>query len=109
MVDMSLINAYANLCGAKLQGADLKGADLQGANLQGANLQCAALQGANFYGRKPIHCDTARNYVLYVIEEVKDGPRFFAGCRNFTYEEAIQHWEKTQPAYVQAINRYVGK
>lgn len=79
--------------------ADGKKADLSGANLYRANLS----------GRKPLLADIERNYVLYVLPEVEDGPRFIAGCRNFTRDEAIEHWGEVrpQPSYVAAINAYV--
>jgi hypothetical protein len=100
----------ADLTEADLRGADLREADLRGANLYWADLRGANLSGANLSGREPLLADTARNYVLYVIPEVKDGPRFIAGCRNFSHVEALDHWGpeniRSQPAYVAAINAY---
>ncbi len=99
----------ADLQGADLRGANLRGANLRGANLHGANLHSADLRGANLYGRKPLYADTGRDYVLYVIPDCKDGPRFVAGCRNFTHAEAVQHWSTTsiQPEYVAAIEKWM--
>ena len=104
----------ANLRSADLRSADLSGANLFGADLRSADLRSADLSGANLFdanlsGRKPLFADTERNYVLYVISEAKDGPRFIAGCRNFTYDEAITHWstKSIQPDYIAAINKYI--
>ena len=92
----------ANLSGANLFKTNLTGADLTGADLTGANLT-----GANLTGSIPIYADTKRRYVLYCLPEVLGGPRFIAGCRNFTRAEAIAHWKDSQPAYVEAIERYM--
>jgi len=96
----------ANLCGADLSGTDLCGANLSGTDLCGANLS-----GANFSGRIPLYADTARRYVLYVLPEVRDGPRFIAGCRNFSAAEALSHWGPEspyhQPKYVGAIKQWL--
>lgn len=76
-----------------------------------ANLTGANLTGANLSGRTPLLADTARGYVLYVIPEAKE-PVFIAGCRTFTYGQAIAHWgegsERAQPAYIAAIERWKG-
>ena len=117
-----LTSAYltnANLEGAHLEGANLIESDLRGANLEGANLSDADLSyadlsgaylsGADLSGRSVIHLDKDREYTLYVIPEVRNGPIFVAGCRNFTYKEAVKHWTKTQPAYVEAIEAWAGK
>lgn len=124
LCDAKLCNAdlfSANLSGADLSGADLSGAklcdaELYGANLSGTNLYGANLNGANLYGanlswRTPLHADGARHYVLYVLPETARGPRFVAGCRNFTAAEALAHWgpdsPHAQPAYVAAVERYL--
>ena len=74
-----------------------KKADLSGANLRHANLS----------GRVFIYADTIRQYILYVIEA--DVTMFIAGCRTFTYSEAIDHWttESIQPEYIAAIRNYI--
>lgn len=83
------------------QRADLCGADLRGANLRRADLS----------ERIPLHVDTARRYILYVIPEARGGPRFVAGCRNFSATEALAHWgpesSRSQPQYVAAIRRWL--
>lgn len=98
----------ANLCEANLCEADLRGADLCEADLRGANLS-----GANLSGRIPLHADTARRYVLYVLPEVRGGPRFVAGCRNFTVVEALSHWgpesPRSQPEYLAAIKQWLAE
>src|SRR5690606_4187222 len=75
------------------------------------DLSWASLNEANLSGRIPLHADTARRYVLYVIPEVRGGPRFIAGCRNFTAAEALSHWgpesPRSQPKYVAAIKRWL--
>lgn len=114
--------SYANLRGANLHGANLHGANLRGANLNGANLNGASLsyadlhganlrganlEGVNLFGRTPLFADTKRAYVLYVIPDLKDGPRFIAGCRNFTADQALEHWKYSQPAYINAIKEWL--
>jgi uncharacterized protein YjbI with pentapeptide repeats len=96
---------------ADLREADLIGADLSGASLSGADFRGADLSGANLSGRIPLYADTWRRYVLYVLPDVEDGPRFIAGCRNFTAEEALAHWgaesDRSQPEYKRAIEKYL--
>ena len=78
---------------ANLYGADLSRADLSGANLSRANLS----------GAECLWADVARRYVLYHISG-----RYVAGCRNYSYDEAIAHWttESIQPDYVRAIEAH---
>ena len=99
----------ANLGDAVLGGANLEDANLRGANLRGAYLKGAYLTGANMHGRVPLYADTRRRYVLYVIEGTLGGPRFVAGCRNYSLTEALAHWGpwgRYQPGYVEAITRW---
>ena len=103
----------AELSRANLSDADLSGADLSGANISGADLSDADLSGANLSGRIPLYADTSRRYVLYVLPDVEDGPRFIAGCRNFALEEALEHWgaesDRSQPEYIAAIEKYLAQ
>ena len=50
-------------------------------------------------------------HALYVLPEVADGPRFVAGCRNFTTAEAGEHWgshsSRHQPGYFAAIDAWL--
>lgn len=122
----------ANLTGANLIGADLSGANLSGANLTEANLFDANLFGANLTGANLTRANLIgatltdadltgadgvvsvqfdwRGYQLVVWQ--KDGVRMFlAGCKSFTYDEAIAHWggdkypvEKRGQQYVAAVN-----
>jgi uncharacterized protein YjbI with pentapeptide repeats len=105
----NLVNA--NLTGANLTGADLRGADLRDADLARADLARADLTSANLTGRTPLFADTSRLFVLYVMPEVKDGPRFVAGCRNFTLDKARAHWgahsDRARPQYIEAIEAFV--
>lgn len=92
-----------DLCGvnfskANLYKADLFKANLFEANLSGANLNKANLYEANFFqanlsGVKGVNVLSfdERGYRLICW---KKGRRsyFNAGCRNFTYKEAIAHW-----------------
>ena len=112
----SLINsnfASANLtnCGfscCDLTSVKFSGANLVGCNFFGANLERACFIHSNLSIFKPLLADTARLYVLYVIENALV-PYFIAGCRTYTYEQAIEHWsdkEYAQPKYVKAINAW---
>ena len=82
----------ANLCGADLRAADLAGADLAGADLCDANLRCADLcdqwvvQGAT----------RSDGYQFLLTSFVGEGVRVKAGCRNFTLEQAREHWQATR-------------
>ena len=73
----------ANLCGAYLCGAYLSRADLREANLCGADLR-----EANGY------CCGGLDHRGYHFRAVstETGPRITAGCRDFTVEEARDHW-----------------
>ena len=99
----------ANLRGANLRGADLRGADLYGANLYGAdlrwadlceaNLRGANLRGANLcevnlYGANGVYLLNTVDPRGYVpIVQVKDGTtHIISGCRDFSYDEALDHW-----------------
>ena len=110
----SLIEASlsgTDLRGADLRGAHLYGASLRGARLRGANLHEADLSGTNLSWCIPLYADTPRKFVLYALPEVKGGPRFIAGCWNFTLEEALTHWgpesQTSQPEYIAAIEKYL--
>ena len=85
----------AVLSDADLSDADLSGADLSGADLSGADLSDADLRGA-YLPSKCIQCtvDDGRNYPVTLLGAgvVQDEMLFHAGCRLFTYEDAIAHW-----------------
>ncbi len=74
-----------------------------------SNLEEAEFFGANLVGIRQIYSTYTKNCSLYVIPGTLHGPRFIAGCRNFTYEQAIKHWDirRPQPEYVKAINKYM--
>ena len=96
------IRSHTNLSGANLSGANLAGADLFGANLSGANLSGASLY--KIASGRMIHMDISRQYILCMLQ--CDVVYYVAGCRTFTYEQAIHHWTNVsvQPEYVKAIN-----
>ena len=56
----------------------------------------------------PIYRDIERGYEL-VVDNRNSGVRFIAGCRNFSAEEALEHWgiDRPQPMYVAAIKRWL--
>ena len=81
----------ADLYKADLCEAGLRGADLREANLRKANLYKADLRGASLYKTKGI------KYISfdprgYILVSYKNGEMFKAGCRDFTYKEALSHW-----------------
>ena len=87
-----------NLSGADLSGADLRGAklswaDLSGADLSGADLSWAKLSGVAFCGTIGVLIAQfdPRNYTL-VVWKCQGKPRVKAGCRDFSFEEALAHW-----------------
>ncbi len=111
LTDANLTDANltgADLTGATLTGADLTDANLTDANLTDANLICADLTHANLTDANLTHANLTdanltgaigvvsvrfdrRGYQLVMWQ--KDGVRMFlAGCRSFTYDEAIAHW-----------------
>jgi hypothetical protein len=62
-------------------------------------------------GLPHIYADTARGYYLRRVD-TPDGPRWNAGCRHFTTDEALSHWGSWSyadpargAAYVAAIRR----
>ena len=106
----------ATLHGASLRGADLRKADLRNADLRGANLRDANLRNANLHGaylRNAYlrnadlrHADLrdvsgmmllpvqdARGYTFTHAIETASGWRIRAGCRDFSIEEALAHWD----------------
>jgi hypothetical protein len=58
-----------------------------------------------------LYSDRARGYELIVRPGPK--PRFIAGCRFFTLEQALEHWGpgslSPQPKYIEAIEAWVAK
>ena len=84
----------ANLHEADLREADLSEADLRWANLRGANLHGANLSEANL--------SEAKNFLFLPTQDLRgysfchavycDEWMIRAGCRDFTIEQAKQHW-----------------
>ena len=90
----------ANLRDADLSVADLSGADLRDANLRDANLRGADLRGADLYGAD---LSDAKGILLLPVQDTRghsfthavqtdSGWRIRAGCRDFSVEEAREHW-----------------
>ena len=79
--------------GAYLGGADLRGANLRGANFRGANL------GGAYLGNQWIVQGGTRSdgYQFMLTNFTGEGVRVRAGCRNFTWAQAIAHWTDTRP------------
>ena len=92
-------NEYAIEAGADLHGADLHGADLHGADLHGAGLSRADLRGADLSRAIGFRClgYDARGYHFRAVL-FETGWRVTAGCRNFSYEEALIHWANNPDA-----------
>ena len=97
-MDKDKIKPFANLQGASLSGASLSGADLRGADLRGADLRGADLRGAYLslaYLRGAVgfvvlaHLD--HGYRVDASWRINEW-RIIAGCRNFSIEEAREHW-----------------
>ena len=87
----------ANLRGANLGGADLRGADFRGADLRGADLRGANLRGANLGDQWVVQGATRSDgYPFMLTKFTGEGIRVKAGCRNFTWREAWEHWKKTR-------------
>ena len=80
----------ANMRVADLRGADLRVADLRGANLHGANLHGADLRGAKGILLLPVQ-DTRGHSFTHAVQ-TDSGWRIRAGCRDFSVEEAREHW-----------------
>ena len=86
---------YANLRDADLQGANLRNANLRNADFQYANLQYANLQGA--VGLVFL-TQTDVGYPVLAQQDNLNAPwRIRAGCRDFSVDEAIEHW--SAPTY----------
>ena len=63
--------------GCELQGGDFAGCDFRGANLRDADLSDAVT----------LLADDGRGYELRFWQG-----RYLAGCRNYTWDEALAHW-----------------
>ena len=88
----------ANLRGANLRGANLRGADLSEANLRGADLSEANLYGADSISDRIIDGGIRSDGYRFLLTRTDPGPwRIKAGCRNFTLDEAREHWTRTRP------------
>jgi len=104
-VDLS----YSDLRGANLSGADLSGASLSGANLSYADLRYVYLCGAKSFRFLPVQ--DPRGYSFAHAIETGEGWRVRAGCRDFSIEEALDHWgggyngdRETGDSYLYAVN-----
>ena len=105
--------SYANLSGANLFGASLSNADLTSANLFHANLfranlSCANLSNADLSRADLFHANLFHANLFHAIGIIDAGQdprgyrfvgvrqgesmRIYAGCRDFTIEEAERHW-----------------
>ena len=88
----------ADLGDAYIRDADLRDADLRGANLSGAYLYGADLCGADLGNQWIIQGGTRSDgYQFMLTNFTNEGVRVKAGCRNFTWEQAIAHWTTTRP------------
>ena len=67
--------------------------NLSGADLSGADLSWAKLSGVAFCGTIGVLIAQfdPRNYTL-VVWKCQGKPRVKAGCRDFSFEEALAHW-----------------
>ena len=83
---------------ANLREANLRGADLSEANLRGANLSEANLYGADSISDRIIDGGIRSDGYRFLLTRTDPGPwRIKAGCRNFTLDEAREHWTRTRP------------
>ena len=79
---------FAYLCDADLRYADLRYADLRDADLRGANLR-----GADLCGASGCILLTETDHGYHVVAGFREGEwRIWAGCRDFTIQEAREHW-----------------
>jgi len=84
-----------DLSGADLSDADLRGAFLSHANLSDADISGAFLEGAEL--RSTCLIDGGQRSDGYrFIGHNRGGLRVYAGCRDFSMEEARFHWETTR-------------
>ena len=78
-------------------GANLAGANLDGANLARANLDGAYLARANLAAQWIIQGAVRSDGYAFMLTNLKDeGVRVKAGCRNFSIDEARQHWKTSR-------------
>lgn len=104
--------SWVNFTGASFDNTCLSDTMCRYTNFEDAELRETDFGGAYLAGNSAcaIYTDYYRGYTLSVIKDCVNGPLFVAGCRMFTYDEAIKHWggrERHQPAYVEAINHYI--
>ena len=85
----------ANLRGANLRHADLRHADLCEADLRHADLRFANLSSVSLSSAKGLlllPVQDMRGYSFAHAIETDEGWRIRAGCRDFSIEEAREHW-----------------
>ena len=92
----------ADLSGADLRGAYLSGADLRGAGLSGADLRDADLSGADLRDADLIDAGQDSRGYRFVGHYCK-AVRIIAGCRNFTINEAKDHWANNPEALAKVV------
>jgi len=119
----------ATLCNANLRNADLYGANLHNADLYGANLRNADLYGAtlrnadlrntdlrNTEGFYLLPVQDKRGYCFAHAQLTDKGWQIRAGCRDFSVDEALEHWgdnyagdREQGDMYLHAVNWLISK
>jgi len=82
----------ANLREANLREANLREADLHGADLSGADLHGADLSGAKNFYLLPVQ--DRRGHAFAHAINTDGGWRIRAGCRDYSIDEALEHWSE---------------
>lgn len=100
----------ASLVSCDLYGSRLWGCDLSHADLTFANLTKTKLRYAQLFGTVGVRSMAFDHRGYQLVQWSMNGVRMFnAGCRCFTYQEAINHWgtkadtEHTARLYVKAV------
>ena len=96
--DLSWANLReADLSGANLREANLSWANLREANLREANLREADLHGADLSGAKNFYLlpvQDRRGHAFAHAINTDGGWRIRAGCRDYSIDEALEHWSE---------------
>jgi hypothetical protein len=86
--------------GGKFWGGEFYGGDFQDGEFYGGTFQDGTFQDGKFYGGEfyggefytsPCCAQRSDGY-MFVAKYVDDDLRIWAGCRNFSWDEAVAHW-----------------
>jgi hypothetical protein len=86
--------------GGTFHGGDFRGGTFHGGWFRRGTFHGGDFRGGTFHGgefnKSPSTAQRSDGYV-FVAKTVKEELRIWAGCRNFSWDEAVDHWNNDHP------------